>query len=200
MIRLLLTLMFTTALAEEGLKKYAHDRYFPEIQWRVDHLIEKLDQMPGEPWLLFLDIDETMISHLGWIEKDMSFKPNLNAWDAYVNEVRGEKIDPVYQLFQYAKSRDYPVVIATGRFEDQKPVTIDLLSHNGYQGWDAIYFNQESVPVSIFKTRIRCQYSDQGYSVINVGDQLSDMIGGCSKISLKLPNPFYSTGSLFENQ
>ena len=188
--------MASSLFAESGLKDYAHNQYFPEIQWRVDRLIEKIDQFPGEPWLLFLDIDETMISHLGWIEKEMGFKPHLKAWNSYVNEVRGERIDSVFQLYQYARSRNYPIVIATGRYEDQKRLTLDLLVKNGYEGWEAIYFNDESMSVSSFKTKIRCLYFKQGYSVINVGDQLTDMVGGCSKISLKLPNPFYSNGSL----
>ena len=194
MIRILLTLAFSYAFSDTGLRDYAKNHYFPDIQWRVDQLIERLDQTPGDPWLLFLDIDETMISHLEWIEKDMAFKPNLKAWDAYVNEVRGDRIDPVFQLFQYAKSRDYPIIIATGRYEDQKAMTLDLLSRNGYQGWEAIHFNHESVSAAVHKTRTRCQYAKQGYAVINVGDQLSDMVGGCSSITLKLPNPFYPGG------
>ena len=190
-------LSFGSSIHAGMLDKYADTDYLPEIENRINHLIEKIDQSPGEPWLLFLDIDETMISNLQWLSSERNFKVSLEEFDKYVIQERGEAISSVLRLYHIALSRGYPVIVATGRIPQQRPMTLAVLKKAGYEKIDKVFFKPEDKPVEQFKSKVRCEFADRGFAVINVGDQLSDMLGGCATISLKLPNPFYKTGYMF---
>lgn len=43
-----------------------------------------------------------------------------------------------------------------------------------------------------YKGPVRCELIAQGYNiVVNMGDQPSDLAGGCAEKAFLLPNPFY---------
>ena len=91
------------------------------------------------------------------------------------------------------------MVIATGRYVDQADDTKAVLKRVGYDGWDAIYFQErDNKQVASYKQSLRCRYQKQGFAVVNIGDQLSDLVGQCQDLTLQLPNPFYSTGYVID--
>jgi hypothetical protein len=46
--------------------------------------------------------------------------------------------------------------------------------------------------VADFKTSKRCDIESRGFRVIaSIGDQKSDLEGGCAEMTFKVPNPFY---------
>ena len=186
------------AFNAEQLSYYAQNDYFPELEYRTNLLIDRLDAEPDVSWLLFLDVDETMVSNLDWLSR-RKFKSSLAAFNEYVKSKEGEAISSTFRLYQHAISRNIPVVIVTGRYEDQAADTKEVLRRLGYKKWEAIYFKKrDNQQVTSYKQALRCQYQQQGFAIVNVGDQLSDVSGSCQNLTLKLPNPFYSTGSIID--
>jgi predicted secreted acid phosphatase len=114
-----------------------------------------------------------------------------------LNEDRGDDpvISPTLQLYNYAKQNDVAVFFVTGRPEWMRHSTIKNLNNAGYKNWDGLILKSDQFkgkPAEEYKTVIRKQLTDKGYTiVVNVGDQESDFEGGYSEKNYKLPNPFY---------
>ena len=186
------------ASSASQLAEYARNDYIPELEMRTNSLLDRLEAEPDVAWLLFLDIDETMVSNLEWIAS-RKFQTSLSAFNDYVKLQQGEAISSTQRLYRYAIDNHIPVVIATGRYVDQADDTKAVLKRVGYDGWDAIYFQErDNKQVASYKQSLRCRYQKQGFAVVNIGDQLSDLVGQCQDLTLQLPNPFYSTGYVID--
>ncbi len=186
------------ASSASQLAEYARNDYIPELEMRTNSLLDRLEAEPDVAWLLFLDIDETMVSNLEWIAS-RKFQTSLSAFNDYVKLQQGEAISSTQRLYRYAIDNHIPVVIATGRYVDQADDTKAVLKRVGYDRWDAIYFQErDNKQVASYKQSLRCRYQKQGFAVVNIGDQLSDLVGQCQDLTLQLPNPFYSTGYVID--
>jgi len=186
------------ASSASQLADYARNDYIPELETRTNSLLDRLEAEPDVAWLLFLDIDETMVSNLEWIAS-RKFQTSLSAFNDYVKLQQGEAISSTQRLYRYAIDNHIPVVIATGRYVDQADDTKAVLKRVGYDRWDAIYFQErDNKQVASYKQSLRCRYQKQGFAVVNIGDQLSDLVGQCQDLTLQLPNPFYTTGYVID--
>jgi predicted secreted acid phosphatase len=146
---------------------------------------------------LVLDIDETSLNNYP------CFKANGGIpYDAVVNvqcvtAYNAPAINPVHSLFIFAKQHGVKVFFITARPEQIKDGTLKNLRSAGYKGkyelflQPANYTQDSKIP---YKSGARKQIEQRGFHIIaNVGDQQSDLKGGYSERTFKLPNPIYLT-------
>jgi acid phosphatase len=97
-------------------------------------------------------------------------------------------------LFNFVKSKGIAIFFITGRYESGRDLTVRTLQAAGYSGWEDLQMRLigNSDPARIMKASVRQSIERKGYKIIlNIGDQLSDLSGGYSERTYKLPNPFY---------
>ena len=169
----------------------------------AQNYIEKNASEAKRPALV-LDIDETSLTN--W--------PNLHADDfgfvadgtcdelpagpcgfnAWIFKGSATAIEPAHKLFEAAKTKGVAVIFITGRPNSQRDITILNLDHAGYEGWTELRTRPdgEGGTVQDYKTKERIKVEAEGYTIIaGVGDQKSDIDGGHSGCTFKVPNPFY---------
>jgi predicted secreted acid phosphatase len=169
----------------------------------AQNYIEKNASEAKRPALV-LDIDETSLTN--W--------PNLHADDfgfvadgtcdelpagpcgfnAWILKGSATAIEPAHKLFETAKAKGVAVIFITGRPNSQRDITILNLDHAGYEGWTELRTRPdgEGGTVQDYKTKQRINVEAEGYTIIaGVGDQMSDIDGGHSGCTFKVPNPFY---------
>ena len=154
---------------------------------------------------LILDVDETSLSN--WDEiaaNDFAYIFNGPcsipvqipcgnlAWD---QSFRATAIAPTLHLYQEATRLGVSVFFVTGRYDDppEKSATELNLWLVGYRGWEGLVMRHDHTgTVAAYKTGARAQVEAEGFVIIaNVGDQESDLVGGHSERTFKVPNPFY---------
>lgn len=160
--------------------------------------------------VLVLDIDETSLSN--WQEIDannfqyfangpcpMNEKGEITghscgmlAWDMME---KATAIKPTLDLFNAAKMQGVPVFFITGRGEDERGWTEENLRKAGYAGWLGLIMRPPEAkdePAATYKRRERAYLMAQGFTILaSVGDQPSDLQGGCAESAFLLPDPFY---------
>ena len=149
---------------------------------------------PGKKLAVVFDIDETTLTNLPHlIANDYGYVPKV--WDAWVLEGQARAIIPVQTLYDTAIRGKVDVFFITARPESARPSTEKNLREVGYDTWTKIFFKPGEDPALTtlaFKTEVRRKLTKEGYIiVVNIGDQNSDIFGGYSERSYKLPNPFY---------
>jgi predicted secreted acid phosphatase len=151
---------------------------------------------PRKPALV-LDIDETSLDNYPCLERNGGIPydgvVNIQCVTAY----DAPAIKPVLSLFKRAKQLKVRVFFITGRPEGIRAGTLDNLGSAGYSGkYELIlqppgYDKPSMVP---YKSGARKQIEKRGFKIIaNVGDQQSDLKGGYSERTFKLPNLIYVT-------
>jgi predicted secreted acid phosphatase len=123
---------------------------------------------------------------------DFGYVPAV--WHRYVMSAQAKAIVPVQVAYDIAVRGGVAVFFITARRESERSGTEKNLRQTGYDTWNGIYYKADDSEESAqrFKTRIRKQLTDEGYTIIvNIGDQDSDLAGGYSKKNFKLPNPIY---------
>ncbi|HJQ83965.1 MAG TPA: HAD family acid phosphatase [Candidatus Binatia bacterium] len=142
---------------------------------------------------IVLDIDETALSNwTGLEESDFGFVPRL--WNEWLMRGQATAIRPTVDLFRLARERGYGVFFVTGRPESQRAVTERNLRQAGYTDWDGLLMRPDGDRRSAaeLKAPIRCGLVAQGWDIVaNLGDQPSDLAGGCADRAFRVPNPFY---------
>lgn len=152
---------------------------------------------PGDEKLaVIFDIDETTLSNLPHMKKtDWGYQPKV--WDAWVATAEGEAIEPLRKIYQLAVELDYKIIFLTGRTEADRSATARNLRQEGMGTYDRLILRPRrgTAPYEkaiVFKTNVRKKLEDEGYTIVaNFGDQTSDLEGGYSERTYKLPNPFY---------
>jgi predicted secreted acid phosphatase len=151
---------------------------------------------PKKPALV-LDIDETSLDNYpcfvarGGIPYDSGINAQcVTAYDA-------PAIKPVLSLFKRARELKVAVFFITGRPEQIRDGSLDNLRAAGYTGKyelhlrPADYESESAIPA---KRASRKAIQRRGFKILaNVGDQQSDLKGGFSERTYKLPNPIYVT-------
>ena len=141
------------------------------------------------------DIDETTLSNLRHIQAmDYGYVPRL--WDAWVAEGKASAIFPVQTVYDTAVRAKVDVIFITGRSPTGAAATERNLREVGYETWTKIFYRPDDFTQSTraFKIDVRRKLTADGYVIIaNIGDQQSDLGGGYSERTFKLPDPFYLT-------
>jgi predicted secreted acid phosphatase len=153
---------------------------------------------------LVLDIDDTALTN--WpviVANDFGRFPagpcllpqgpcGWHAWD-----LRGQDaaLEPTLQVFQTARSLGVTVFFISGRPESERAATERNLKAAGYSGYERAFLTPNGSHFASavdFKAPVRQKIVEMGYSIVaNMGDQMSDLEGGYSDKTYKLPNPFY---------
>lgn len=101
---------------------------------------------------------------------------------------------PTAGLVRRAKELGVAVFFITGRPTNLQAATERNLREQGYE-FDRVLLNPQAgkLPSAVqFKAPARCVIEQEGYRIIlSLGDQQSDLDGGCAERGFKLPNPVY---------
>jgi acid phosphatase len=145
-----------------------------------------------------LDIDDTALSDWSFTD-DMYLGYNKRAFEEWAQKGSAPPIRPVLEAYNTAKTTGIKVFFISNRKEHLRAATEQNLRTAGYANWDGLVMRPEVGPkqsVAEFKTQARQKLESQGIHIIaNIGDQASDLVGGASERSFKIPNPFYIDGS-----
>lgn len=202
----------STAPANVGLAKLVAVKYHDSGDYMSDLARAAA---PANDWLrqrapqvsrpaLVLDIDDTALTN--WpviLANDFGRFPSgpcllpegpcgWHEWD-----LRGQDapLEPTLQVFQTARALGMTVFFISGRPESERAATERNLKAAGYAGYEQAFFTPNGAhfaSLAEFKAPTRQKIAAMGYSIIaNMGDQMSDLEGGFSEKTFKLPNPFY---------
>ncbi len=143
---------------------------------------------------IVLDIDETSLSNYADM-RAADFGGSIEQIQLAEDKGTDPAISPTLKLFQFAKANDVAVFFITGRFEQEREVTARNLEAAGYKNWNGLILRDgeyTKAPASVYKTAMRKKLESEGYDIVlNIGDQESDLRGGYSDKTYKLPNPYY---------
>lgn len=143
---------------------------------------------------IVLDIDETALSNYH-IMQTLNFGGRIKEIVAEIDKGNDPPIQDTRTLFKFAKKHNISIFFVTGRHQDERAVTVRNLHNAGYRGWTHLYMkpnNYKLTSVVPYKSGIRKEITKMGYDIVlNMGDQNSDLAGGYSDKSFKLPNPYY---------
>ena len=146
---------------------------------------------PKKPAIV-LDIDDTSLSLYKCAEaRDFE--------DASLCAVQDDlpAIKQVRSLYKYARAQKVAVFFITGRPEPLRALSAKNLKAAGYTGKLDLTLRPTSNhddSVVPYKSGARKKIERKGYRILaNLGDQRSDLKGGYSLKTYKLPNPMYFT-------
>jgi acid phosphatase len=151
---------------------------------------------PKKPALV-LDIDETGLDNYPCIDEKGGIPFDAGIFTTCVVGYDAPALKPIRSLFRRAKQLKVAVFFITGRPEAIGDGTLANLRSAGYTGkYELVlkpsdYTNPSAIP---YKSGARKKIEKRGFTILaNVGDQQSDLKGGYSERTYKLPNPVYLT-------
>jgi putative acid phosphatase of HAD superfamily subfamily IIIB len=150
---------------------------------------------------IVLDVDDTSLLTYNYeAANDFGYNPTINA-----EYVLGERFPAVFgmnDVATWATSHGFSLFFVTGRPSTQQDATEGNLTKVGYPDFVKVYTKDQTQPYLSscaptcttiqYKSLTRKLIESQGYDIVaNVGDQFSDLEGGYSDRSFKVPNPMY---------
>jgi predicted secreted acid phosphatase len=151
---------------------------------------------PKKPAIV-IDIDETALNNVKCLDAKDGIPYDAGIYAGCVAAYDAPAFKPVLSLFKRAKELKVKVFFITGRPDFIRDGTLTNLKAAGYTGkyelilQPADYTKDSKIP---YKSGARKQIQERGFKIIaNVGDQQSDLKGGYSERTYKLPNPIYFT-------
>jgi predicted secreted acid phosphatase len=182
---------------KQELRAYHETEYARELaavaQRAAAWLEERVhDRKPGERLTAVFDLDETLLSNWPYIDR-MDF-PAVAAIKTWMPQAKCPAIAPVRDLYRLAIRQGVDVVFLTGRSHDLRAATAKNLREIGCGQYVALICRPpgNTETAQDYKTAARRRLSEEGRTIVlNIGDQESDLAGGYSERTFKLPNPFY---------
>ena len=184
---------------DEVTKYHKNGGYLKDVKMQSDMAIAYItkrveNKKDKEKLAVVFDIDDTMLNQFDYeIANDYSQVMKMKLEYQKKGMIPANK--PVLELYNFAKKNDVAIFIITGRYDDMKDITLMNLKNQGYNNYKNIYFDYPSNPnktAKDYKTAIRKEIQSMGYTIIiNIGDQFSDLNGGYSETTYKLPNHIY---------
>lgn len=183
----------------------ASGQYDSDVQSVVDQARKYLEMRAksGGKLAIVLDIDETSLSNWpaykanGYAripngECDLEKGPcGLRAWQAMG---KSKAIPATLGLAKHAKELGVAVFFISGRPPALREATERNLHEAGYEFDGVILFPPDAHfdSAADFKTPERRKLTEQGWTLLfTMGDQFSDLSGGYTEKTFKLPNPVY---------
>jgi hypothetical protein len=171
------------------------------------YLAERLSHpraIKGKPALV-LDVDDTSLITLGYeVSIGFGFTPASNA--AYLQTHTLPAVFGMTGLANWAASHKITVFWITGRHEPQRDLTAANLTAVGYEpSHDTahLFLKPDTNPPAYltcgttcttiqYKSLTRGHIESGGFDILaDVGDQFSDLKGGFTDRTVKMPNPMY---------
>jgi hypothetical protein len=199
-----------------GISNKESSPYITEMDTIIRRATKELKPVRGQatahhkkPAIVF-DADDTTLWTYDMEAGAMHFNFDPALQDVWVQDERFPATPAMVKFVARAAKLGYTVFGLTGRSDDQKAATLGNLTKDGYQDFTADRFytkwtgaGTSQQPSYIhcalakcttveFKSQTRKHIESLGYDIkLNVGDQFSDLQGGYSDKTLKLPNPTY---------
>ena len=153
----------------------------------------KQSQLPKK-LAIVLDIDETCLSNYDkMLARDFGGNHATFHQDNLI--ANAPAINPMLELYREAAKNHVAVFFITGRPQSEYQATDKNLKAAGYQQWAGLYLRPENYrqkSIMLFKSQTRAMIAQKGYTIIaSIGDQESDLRGGFTEKTFKLPNPYY---------
>ncbi|MER6122659.1 HAD family acid phosphatase [Streptomyces sp. NPDC001795] len=190
---------------------YAKD--LAHIEADAKHYIDKAARKAhhrGEKPAVVFDIDDTLLLSLDY-EKKTNYTYNPATWADYVAKADRPAVPGTPALVQYAKDKGVEVFYNSGLKEAQRSAAVENLKKVGADinlDADHMFLKDAANPPSYlsdcatpgtwkcttvqYKSGTREHIESLGYDIIaDFGDQYSDLDGGYSGRTYKLPNPTY---------
>lgn len=176
------------AYHEEGM-------YEDEMELIINSLIDSLKYFIGiKNPAVVLDIDETTLSNYSHIkENDFGYIPVL--WNQWVEKAEAPSIPHIKRLYDSLLIMNVSFFFITGRNIDYYEPTLKNLYEAGFSKVDSLIMREgkeKTMTAVEYKSNIRKEIEEKEFNIIlNVGDQMSDLDGGYSIKTVKLPNYMY---------
>ncbi|WP_138974097.1 HAD family acid phosphatase [Patulibacter medicamentivorans] len=148
------------------------------------------------PLAVVFDIDETLLSNYIGVPGSDPESGSVGQFPGALSGT-GTKMPGVSDAYFEARKRGMAIFLITARpviVPGLRETTVRNLRAVGYDRWDGLSFKENPFASSAtYKTAERAAIEARGYRIVaNVGDQTSDIVGGHSERTFKLPNPFYT--------
>ncbi|WP_052434031.1 HAD family acid phosphatase [Streptacidiphilus melanogenes] len=172
------------------------------------YLAQKIKHDHSGKRAVVLDVDDTALSTYNYeLETTFVYNPASNA--QYIATKNFPAVFGMNNLANWARTQGYTVFYITGRPESQRADTVRQLTSQGYPDADDSHLflkNTTNPPTYLatcatptwtctttqYKSGTRAYLASQGWDITaNFGDQYSDLNGGYSEQTYKLPNPMY---------
>ncbi|MDB2592995.1 hypothetical protein N9Y17_04785 [Gammaproteobacteria bacterium] len=157
--------------------------------------IKPLLRQEGVKWAAVFDVDETLLSNLGYMipHRFIYDKGRFNQW---TQSAQGQAIASVRALYYDLQDQGITMFVLTARPQSQCDITRYHLAQKGIKDYKQMICWQAKDPstLSAYKAHIRQQIIQAGYRLlVDVSDQASDMANSPhAAVEIKLPNPFYT--------
>lgn len=174
------------------------------IERRIEtYLQARTHSSNGKPAIV-LDVDDTTLLTYNYeLENGFAYNPTTNA--AYVEAEKMSAVFGMPDVVKWARSHGYSIFYITGRPEAQRAATAGNLGKVGYDvpATDHLFLKNAANPPSYlpcgstcntieYKSGTRAHIESLGYDVVaDIGDQYSDLSGGHTDKTFKMPNPMY---------
>ena len=154
------------------------------------------------PRSVLFDVDDTTLSTFSY-QTYANFVFNASSNAAFANAAILRAVPHMVELEHFAESPGYTVFFLTCRNILQHDGTLTNLTNEGYDLIDAtLYLKDNTAPwlsscaptcaTTQYKSLTRQHIESLGYDIVaNFGDQFSDLNGGFSDKTFKIPNPMY---------
>jgi predicted secreted acid phosphatase len=153
----------------------------------------QLKKKPDQPAIVF-DIDDTLESTYDCAARSNFDRGAITGCIATFDQT---PIRPAWRLLRYAQKKKIALFLVTGRPDVLRRGTRKQLKEDGLRGGYTLVTrpNDElGKPAEDYKTQVRQDIDADGFTtLVNVGDQKSDLAGGWAVKRFKLPNPMYFT-------
>lgn len=145
---------------------------------------------------IVLDVDDTALSTFA-VQRRLGFGWVPSHWTQWVETGVAPAHLGVLALYRHALDRGVAVFFVTGRRERLREATERQLRAAGYDHWAELHLKPDDYTersVVPYKAGVRRAIEEQGFEIVlNMGDQWSDLKGGFTRATFKLPNPMYYT-------
>jgi hypothetical protein len=175
------------------------------ITARTERFLARRLHHAGAHPALILDIDDTSLTTYGYeISEGFGYTPASNL--AYLQSHTLPAVFGVKGLANWASRHKITVFWITGRPDTQQALTVANLTDVGYHAasnTSDIFLKPTSNPPAYltcepscstiqYKSQTRAHIASMGYRILaDMGDQFSDLKGGHSGRTVKMPNPMY---------
>ncbi|MCE4944003.1 HAD family acid phosphatase [Streptomyces noursei] len=154
---------------------------------------------------IVLDMDDTTLLTYNY-ELKVGFNFTPKSQDEYLEHTDMAAVFGMNDLVNWAHKKGAEVFFVTGRKEAQRDWSVRNLKNVGYAvplDPSHVYLRDKEHPPAYlpcgttcstidFKSGTRRHIESLGYRIVaNFGDQYSDLAGGASRRTFKLPNPMY---------
>ena len=146
----------------------------------------------NETQAVVFDIDETALDNYEYFKQN-NFVDVQQLYIEWISSGKAPAVTGAKKIYDEAAGKGIHVFFICARDESLRAVTANNLKNAGYLKYDNLILLEDSAMTSLeFKSAARAGIEKDGYRIIlNVGDQDSDLDGGHSLYTLKLPNPMY---------